>query len=82
MYAPLTSVYVGVRLQLIIETALLHAELDVADDDTRQSDNIVDGLDRAVAECRQQMDSCTVKQQEQRTAADSQLARHRQALQG
>lgn len=39
--------------ELIIETALLRAELDVADDETRQSDNIVDGLDRAVADCRQ-----------------------------
>lgn len=69
-------------LQLIIETALLRAELDVADDETRQSDNIVDGLDRAVADCRQKMDACTVKQQDQRMAADSQLAGHRQTLQG
>ncbi|XP_027841989.2 uncharacterized protein LOC114123280 [Aphis gossypii] len=68
--------------ELIIETALLRAELDVADDETRQSDNIVDGLDRAVADCRQKMDSCTVKQQDQRMAADSQLAGHRQTLQG
>lgn len=71
-----------IRLQLIIETALLRAELDVADDETRQSDNIVDGLDRAVNECRQKMDLCTVKQQEQRMAADLQLATHRRALQG
>ncbi|XP_026821473.1 uncharacterized protein LOC113559890 isoform X2 [Rhopalosiphum maidis] len=68
--------------ELIIETALLRAELDVADDETRQSDNIVDGLDRAVADCRQKMDVCTVKQQDQRMAADSQLAGHRQTLQG
>lgn len=68
--------------ELIIETALLRAELDVADDETRQSDNIVDGLDRAVADCRQKMDACTVKQQDQRMAADSQLAGHRRTLQG
>ncbi|XP_025197472.1 mediator of RNA polymerase II transcription subunit 12 [Melanaphis sacchari] len=68
--------------ELIIETALLRAELDAADDETRQSDNIVDGLDRAVADCRQKMDACTVKQQDQRIAADSQLAGHRQTLQG
>lgn len=68
--------------QLIIETALLRAELDAADNETRQSENIVDGLDRSVAECRQQMDSCTVKQQEQRSAADLQLASYRQELQG
>jgi hypothetical protein len=70
------------RLQLIIETALLRAELDVADDETRQSDNIVNGLDRAVSDCRQQMDLCTVKQQEQRMAAELQLATYRRALQG
>jgi len=72
----------GACLQLIIETALLRAELDAADDETRQSDNIVDGLDRAVADCRQKMDVCTVKQQDQRMGADSQLAEHRRTLQG
>lgn len=61
---------------------MLHAELNTADNETRQSENIVDGLDRAVAECRQQMDVCTVKQQEQRAAADLQLAGHRRTLQG
>lgn len=67
--------------KLIIETALLRAELDAADDETRQSENIVEGLDRAVAECRQQMDLCTVKQQEQTKAAESQLVGYRRELQ-
>lgn len=66
---------------MIIETALLRAELEAADDETHQSENIVDGLDRAVAECRKQMDMCTVKQQKQRATADSKYADNRRILQ-
>lgn len=62
--------------QLTIETALLRAELETATADARQSDEVVQELDRAAAECRALTDECTARQQEQRTAADRQLASH------
>lgn len=66
--------------QLTIELALIGAELNVADDKTRQSDRIVNDLKRDVAECQKHLDDRMLKKLDRRILVDRELTEHRQIL--
>lgn len=66
--------------QLTIELALIGAELNVADDETRKSDRIVNDLNRDVAECQKHLDDRMLNKLDQRILVDRELTEHRQIL--
>lgn len=58
----------------------MRVELDEATDELRHSANTIEGLDRALNQCQQQINECAVQLQELSAEVDAKLAERRQVL--